>query len=82
VIDGALQPDGMVSFAKVLTLQDAEAIRAYVVHNANLAKNAPPPPGPLGGPGGAAPAGAPPAGAQGPAPGVPPAPAATGTLHQ
>ena len=44
VIDGALQPNGMVSFRKVLTAQDAEAIRAYVVHTANQAKSAPPPP--------------------------------------
>ena len=81
VIDGALQSDGMVSFAKVLTLQDAEAIRAYVVHNANLAKNAPPPV-PPGAPGGAASGGAPAAGAQGPAPGAAPAPAAAGAFHQ
>ena len=93
VIDGALQPDGMVSFRKVLTLQDAEAIRAYIVHVANQAKNAPPPPGFGGGPGGpggpAGPGGAPPAGTL-PAPGQapPPAPGATpttpapGVLHQ
>ena len=42
VIDGALQANGMVSFAKVLTAQDAEAIRAHVVRLANQAKNAPP----------------------------------------
>jgi quinohemoprotein ethanol dehydrogenase len=42
VIDGALQANGMVSFAKVLTPQDAEAIRAHVVHLANQLKNAPP----------------------------------------
>jgi quinohemoprotein ethanol dehydrogenase len=89
VIDGALQPDGMVSFRKVLTLQDAEAIRAYVVHNANLAKNAPPPPGPPGGAGGvgapgtAAGAGAPGAApAAAPAPGAAPVTAAPAALHQ
>ena len=50
VIDGALQVNGMVSFKKVLSLQDAEAIRAYVTRLANQAKNAPP--GPAGrGPG-------------------------------
>jgi alcohol dehydrogenase (cytochrome c)/quinohemoprotein ethanol dehydrogenase len=90
VIDGALQPDGMVSFRKVLTLQDAEAIRAYVVHVANQTKNAPPPPGFGGGPGGpAGPGGAPPAGTL-PAPGQGPPPAsvatpttpAPGVLHQ
>ena len=32
----------MVSFAKVITPEDAEAIRAYVVTTANEAKNAPP----------------------------------------
>jgi alcohol dehydrogenase (cytochrome c)/quinohemoprotein ethanol dehydrogenase len=40
VIDGALQPNGMVSFKKVLSPQDAEAIRAHVVRLANQAKNA------------------------------------------
>ena len=42
VIDGALQANGMVSFRKVLTPEDAEAIRAYVVHIANVAKSSPP----------------------------------------
>jgi PQQ-dependent dehydrogenase (methanol/ethanol family) len=63
VIDGALEPNGMVSFRKVLKPEDAEAIRAYVTHLANEAKNAPP--------------GCP--GAPGPAPGAPaagPAPSA------
>jgi alcohol dehydrogenase (cytochrome c)/quinohemoprotein ethanol dehydrogenase len=41
VIDGALQVNGMVSFSKVLTPADAEAIRAHVVRLANEAKNAP-----------------------------------------
>jgi alcohol dehydrogenase (cytochrome c)/quinohemoprotein ethanol dehydrogenase len=54
VIDGALQADGMVSFKKVLTVQDAEAIRSYIVTLANQSKNAPP----VGPPG--APAAAPP----------------------
>ncbi len=69
VIDGALEPNGMVSFRKALKPADAEAIRAYVVHLANeLKKNPPPALGP-GGPGGRrggggaeAGAGAPPAG--------------------
>jgi hypothetical protein len=43
VIDGALQPNGMVSFRKVLSTQDAEAIRAYVVKLAHDAKNNPAP---------------------------------------
>jgi mono/diheme cytochrome c family protein len=76
VIDGALQPDGMVSFRKVLTLQDAEAIRAYVVHMANLAKNAPPP-APPGGPGGV-----PPPVVPAPAAGAPPPTAVPPALHQ
>ena len=78
VIGGALQENGMVSFAKEITPRDAEAIRAFVVSQSNEAKNAPPPPaGGFGGPGG------PPAGA-----GVTPAiPATPGTapppvLHQ
>jgi mono/diheme cytochrome c family protein len=61
VIDGVLQVNGMVSFKKVLSPQDAEAIRAHVVRLANQAKNAPPAAvgrGPGGGPG-AGPAGAP-----------------------
>ncbi len=40
VIDGVLQNNGMVSFAAQLSPQDAEAIRAYVVSLANLAKDA------------------------------------------
>jgi quinohemoprotein ethanol dehydrogenase len=40
VIDGALQQNGMVSFAKALTPEDAEAIRAYVVGRAIAAKKA------------------------------------------
>lgn len=58
VIDGALQANGMVSFRKMLTPEDAEAIRAYVVHIANVAKSAPPtygrPPSVQGTPGGTA----------------------------
>jgi hypothetical protein len=38
VIDGVLQNNGMVSCAEQLTLQDAEAIRAYVVSLANAEK--------------------------------------------
>ncbi|WP_194954964.1 PQQ-dependent dehydrogenase, methanol/ethanol family [Sphingopyxis solisilvae] len=47
VIDGALKDRGMVSFAKVLTPQDAEAVRAYVIDRsiwtkANLADSSAP----------------------------------------
>jgi quinohemoprotein ethanol dehydrogenase len=82
VIGGALQENGMVSFAKEITPQDAENIRAYMVQQATLAKNAPPPP-PFGGPGGGrGGAGGAPAAAGGaggaPAAGATPAPA----LHQ
>lgn len=35
VIDGALSSNGMISFAKYLTLEDAEAVRAYVIDRAN-----------------------------------------------
>ncbi|HTC54105.1 MAG TPA: PQQ-dependent dehydrogenase, methanol/ethanol family [Steroidobacteraceae bacterium] len=73
VLGGALQDNGMVSFAKVITPEDAEAIRSYVVTTANDAKNAPPAP-PFGGPGG--PGGAPPAAPAAPAAAPPPA------LHQ
>ncbi len=38
VVDGALKDRGMVSFAKVLTPQDAEAIRAYVIERSNWTK--------------------------------------------
>ncbi|MGQ3101614.1 MAG: PQQ-dependent dehydrogenase, methanol/ethanol family [Sphingopyxis solisilvae] len=38
VIDGALKDRGMVSFAKVLTPQDAEAVRAYVIERSNWTK--------------------------------------------
>lgn len=41
VLGGVLEQGGMVSFSKVLKPQDAEAIRAYVVHLANEAKKAP-----------------------------------------
>ena len=37
VIGGALQAKGMVSFAEILSEEDAEAIRAYVVYAANQA---------------------------------------------
>ncbi|HEY8509007.1 MAG TPA: PQQ-dependent dehydrogenase, methanol/ethanol family [Steroidobacteraceae bacterium] len=58
VIDGVMQVNGMVSFSKVLTPEDAEAIRAYVVRLAHQAKNAPrgfpfgPPPSPTPAPAG------------------------------
>jgi alcohol dehydrogenase (cytochrome c)/quinohemoprotein ethanol dehydrogenase len=65
VIDGVLQANGMVSFRKVLTPQDAEAIRAHVVHLANQAKNAPPGAGFGGGRG---PGAGPPASASAPVP--------------
>ncbi len=46
VIDGALTPNGMVSFAKAITAEDAEAVRAYIVGRAIEAKKGlPPPPG-------------------------------------
>lgn len=47
VIDGALASNGMVSFAKGITLEDTEAVRAYLVARAHEAKNNPPllPPG-------------------------------------
>jgi PQQ-dependent dehydrogenase (methanol/ethanol family) len=35
VIDGALRPAGMISFAKQLTRDDARAIRSYVISRAN-----------------------------------------------
>ncbi|MFM1887161.1 MAG: Quinohemoprotein alcohol dehydrogenase [Pseudomonadota bacterium] len=35
VIDGVLTPNGMVSFAKALTAEDAEAVRAYLVDRAH-----------------------------------------------
>ncbi len=87
VIDGVLQSDGMVSFRKMLTPADAEAIRAYVVHIANDAKRHPDLP--FGGFGGPPPASSPGAGrgpGAGPGPGAgsgaggaPPPPPA---LHQ
>jgi quinohemoprotein ethanol dehydrogenase len=42
VIDGALTRNGMVSFAKAMSADDAEAIRAYVVSRAIEAKKNPP----------------------------------------
>jgi quinohemoprotein ethanol dehydrogenase len=38
LIDGALKDRGMVSFAKVLTPQDAEKLRAYVIERSNWTK--------------------------------------------
>ena len=71
VIDGALEPNGMVSFRKVLTPDDAEAIRSYVTRLANQAKNAPPAFGP---PGGAPPTPVTPAAGSTPAAGTAPPP--------
>jgi quinohemoprotein ethanol dehydrogenase len=45
VIDGVLTPNGMVSFARAIKPEDAEAVRAYIVDRAIAAKSAPPPPG-------------------------------------
>lgn len=44
VIDGVLTQNGMVSFAKAIKPEDAEAVRAYVVSRAIEAKKALPPP--------------------------------------
>jgi quinohemoprotein ethanol dehydrogenase len=44
VIDGALTPNGMVSFAPALKPDEPEAIRAFLVARAIEAKNAPPRP--------------------------------------
>jgi PQQ-dependent dehydrogenase (methanol/ethanol family) len=44
VMDGALSPNGMVSFAKAISAEDAESVRAYVVSRAVEAKAALPPP--------------------------------------
>jgi quinohemoprotein ethanol dehydrogenase len=38
VIDGALTQNGMVSFAKAMSADDAEGVRAYVVSRAIEAK--------------------------------------------
>jgi len=52
VIDGALSAKGMVSFAKAISTEDADAVRAYLVGRAIEAKNnpqpsfGPPPPAP------------------------------------
>jgi mono/diheme cytochrome c family protein len=46
VIDGALAKNGMVSFSKALSPEDAEAIRAYVVDRAHAAAAAPAPAAP------------------------------------
>ncbi len=39
VIEGALQERGMVSFAPIFDDDDVEAIRAFVVRQANLTSN-------------------------------------------
>ncbi len=38
VIDGVLQPNGMASFKAVLTPEDAQTVRAYLIMRANAAK--------------------------------------------
>ena len=43
VLDGALSQNGMVSFAKALKPEDAEAVRAFVVSRAIEAKKTAPP---------------------------------------
>ncbi|HYL61323.1 MAG TPA: PQQ-dependent dehydrogenase, methanol/ethanol family [Candidatus Methylomirabilis sp.] len=45
VLGGSLKSFGMISFAKELSKQDAEAIRAYVIFRANQSRPASPPPG-------------------------------------
>lgn len=42
VLGGAREANGMVSFSKMLKPDEAEAIRAYVVHQAHEAKSSPP----------------------------------------
>jgi alcohol dehydrogenase (cytochrome c)/quinohemoprotein ethanol dehydrogenase len=75
VLGGALQVNGMVSFSKVLKPEDAGAIRAYVVHQANLARSAPGGAGAIGGGYGRCtpPPAAPPAPASAAGAGAPPA---------
>ncbi len=46
VIEGALSKNGMVSFRSALSLEDAEAVRAYMVARAVAAKAAQAPPSP------------------------------------
>jgi alcohol dehydrogenase (cytochrome c)/quinohemoprotein ethanol dehydrogenase len=75
VLGGALQANGMVSFSKLLKPEDADAIRAYVVHEANLARSAPRGAGSIGGGYGRCtpPPAAAPAPASAPGAGTPPA---------
>ena len=40
VIDGALQPKGMVSFRDRFSAEDAEAVRAYITQRAHEARAA------------------------------------------
>ena len=40
VIEGARQPKGMASFTSVMSADDAEAIRAFVIMRANQDKGA------------------------------------------
>jgi quinohemoprotein ethanol dehydrogenase len=44
VIDGVLEANGMASFRDILTIEDVQAIRAYIIRRAHELKNSPPPP--------------------------------------
>jgi PQQ-dependent dehydrogenase (methanol/ethanol family) len=66
VIDGVLEPRGMVSFRDRLSADDAEAIRAFLVQRANDAKAAQQPGASTAAPSAAAPSAAAPAAASGP----------------
>jgi PQQ-dependent dehydrogenase (methanol/ethanol family) len=44
VLQGARAPNGMASFAGVISAEEAEALRAYIVDRANAARPAPPAP--------------------------------------
>jgi PQQ-dependent dehydrogenase (methanol/ethanol family) len=43
VLEGALKQNGMVSFTQALSMEDAEAVRAYLVSRAIEAQSVPPP---------------------------------------
>ncbi len=45
VINGALQSSGMASFKSLITAEQAQAVRAYVIDRANALKAAPAGPG-------------------------------------
>ena len=74
VIDGVLTENGMLSFAKAISTNDAEAIRAYLTTQANEVRDRPAAP-PFGGPAGGG------AAAQAAIPAPPPVVPQTG-LHQ